>query len=347
MEKSDQTTKTTTVELINRKRLWFLLPIFLAPFFGLFLYSNYNWWMSICLIVVGVIQLIGVYLYLEYGNIFQNDKIHILKDIKVDQLDEYANKEKCLIRRLQVFAVVIGLLDLFPFFCQFHLIPGTDLYYEGGIIVTLLSLILCGICFWCAYGIRNPKINENQQLYNSTGKTQEDELEEKWQRFRQTIEQEKQAKKQEKEQENKRKEEAYGVGFIEIGYGVVINDTTNKIFINSHEYNFDDILEFSVQDNSVTIHSGSTSTAKTNTGSMIGRAAVGSVLLGGAGAVIGGATAKRDIYNSGSSSSIYHDYSVIITVNNITSPNEIVKVGNDGETLNKITSTLTVILHNN
>lgn len=347
MEKSDQTTKTTTVELINRKRLWFLLPILLAPFLGLFLYSNYNWWMSISLIFVGIIQLIGVYLYHDYGDIFQKDKIHISKEISVNQLDEYANKEKSLIRKLQVFAIVIGLLDLFPFFCQFHLIPGTDLYYEGGIIVTLLSLILCGICFWCAYKIRNPQINENQQLYKNTGKTQEDELEEKWQRFRQTIEQEKQAKKQEKEQEKKQKEEAFGVGFIELGHGVVINDKTNKIFINSHEYNFDDILEFSVQDNSVTIHTGSTSTAKTNTGSMIGRAAVGGVLLGGAGAVIGGATAKREIYNSGSSSSVFHDYSVIITVNNITHPNETVILGDDMETLNRITSTLTVILYNN
>ena len=55
---------------------------------------------------------------------------------------------------------------------------------------------------------------------------------------------------------------------------------------------------------------------------------------------------KEDIQNSGYSSTVLHDYSVVITVNNITSPNEIVKVGNDGETLSKITSTLTVILHN-
>ena len=210
-----------------------------------------------------------------------------------------------------------------------------------------MSLILFGLSLWCAYKIRNPQIIENQQLYKNTGQTQEDVSEEKWQRFRETVEQERQAKIQEKEQKKKLREDAFGVGFIELGYGVVINDKTNKIFINSNEYNFDDILEFSVQDNSVTIHTGSTSTAKTNTRSMIGRAAVGGVLFGGAGAVIGGATAKRDIYNSGSSSSVNHDYSVIITVNNITHPNETVKLGDDEETLNKITSTLTIILHNN
>ena len=273
-----------------------------------------------------------------------HDTSFTYKTISTNELDEYAKSEKKLIRKLQITAVIVSILNLFPFFCQFHIIPGC--YYEGGIIVTFMSLLLCGLCLWCAYRIRNPQIIESQQLYKSTGQTQEDVSEERWQQFRKTVEQERQTKIQEKEQKKKQKEEAFGVGFIELGYGVVINDKTNRIFINSHEYNFDDILEFSVQDNSVTIHTGSTSTAKTNTGSMIGRAAVGGVLFGGAGAVIGGATAKRDIYNSGSSSSVYHDYSVIITVNNITYPNETVKLGGDEDTLNKITSTLTVILHN-
>lgn len=327
--------KLITVKLINRKRLWFLIPLFLAPFLGLFLYSKYNWWMSICLIIVGLIQFIAIMIFNA------DDKLHdtsfTYKTISINELDEYVKKEKRLTRKLQITAVIVGLLNLFPFFCQFHLIPRC--YYEGGIIVTIMSLILCGLCLWCAYIINNPQIDECK----NTGQAQEDVLEEKWQRFRKTVEQERQAKKQEKKQ----KEEVFGVGFIELGHGVVINDKANKIFINSHEYNFNDILEFLVKDNSVTIHSGSTSTAKTNTGSMIGRAAVGGILLGGAGAVIGGATAKRDIYNSGGSSTVHHDYSVIITVNNITHPNETVKLGGDEETLNKITSTLTVILHNN
>lgn len=334
--------KLTTVKLINRKRLWFLIPLFLAPFLGLFLYSKYNWWMSICLIIVGLIQFIAIMVF--NGDDTLHDTSFTYKTINIKELDEYVKTEKKLTRKLQITAVIVGILNLFPFFCQFHIIPRC--YYEGGIIVTFMSLILFGLSLWCAYKIRNPQIIENQQLYKNTGKTQEDVSEEKWQRFRETVEQERQAKIQEKEQKKKLREEAFGVGFIELGYGVVINDKTNKIFINSNEYNFDDILEFSVQDNSVTIHTESTSTAKTNTRSMIGRAAVGGVLFGGAGAVIGGATAKRDIYNSGSSSSVNHDYSVIITVNNITHPNETVKLGDDEETLNKITSSLTVILHN-
>lgn len=332
--KSSQATKRTTVELINRKRLWLLLPLLLAPFLGLFLYSSMGWWMSICLIIVGFVQFMTIFMYM--GDEVLSDKSHISETINVDELDAYTEKEISLTRKLQVLTILTGILDLFPFVCQFHWIPDYHFYYEGGIIVTILSLALCGIFIWSAYEIRNPRIKENQHLYKRTGKTKEEKLEDEMRHLKQW---------EERKKENKKNR--FGEGFIELGGNVVINDKTKKIFINSKEYGFNDILGYSVQDNSVTIHSGSTSTAKTDTGSMIGRAAVGGILLGGAGAVIGGATAKRDIYNSGSSSSVLHDYSVIITVNNITHPNEIVKLGNDGETLNKITSTLTVILHNN
>lgn len=332
---SNQVTKRTKVELINRKRLWLLLPLLLAPFLGLFLYSLTGWWMSICLILVGFVQFMTVFMYMGIGDDILSDKSHITETIRVNELDAYTEREISLTRKLQVFTIITGILDLFPFVCQFHWIPDYHFYYEGGIIVTILSLALCGIFIWSAYEIRNPRIKEHQHLYKRTGKTKEEKLEEEMLHLKQV---------EERKQENKKNK--FGEGFIELGRDVVINDKTKKIFINSKEYGFNDILGYSVQDNSVTIHSESTSTAKTNTGSMIGRAAVGGVLLGGAGAVIGGATAKKDIQNSGFSSTVLHDYSVVITVNNITSPNEIVKVGNNGETLNRITSTLTVILHN-
>ena len=106
-------------------------------------------------------------------------------------------------------------------------------------------------------------------------------------------------------------------------------------------------MDFTVKDNAVTIHSASTSKAKTNTGSMVGRAVVGQVLFGNVGAVIGGATASKTIEHSESKSTVTHDYSVIITVNNIASPTEIIKCGRNDAALNKIVSTLTVILKGN
>ena len=78
---------------------------------------------------------------------------------------------------------------------------------------------------------------------------------------------------------------------------------------------------------------------------MLGRAAIGGILAGGTGAVVGGATAKRTTLSSGSQSKVIHDFSVIITVNNIKSPNISIHIGNDEVALNKIVSTLTVILH--
>lgn len=324
--------KTTTVKLINRKTLWVLIPVLLTPFIGLFLYSKMHWWMFFCVIIVGLIQFFLIRGILEVEDFF------VSKPIKTIDLKEYTRREIRLTRALQVFAIIVGILDLFPLFCQLQIMqefPG--LYYEGGVIVTLLTLVLFGLWLVVAIDIKNPKIKENLQLYKSTGKTQEEVMEET--RLRNKLE-----KKKIREQ----KIATYGDGYIEIGRcGVVINDNTKKIFINSNEYGFNDILGYSVQDNSVTIYSESTTTVKTNTGSMIGRAAIGGVLLGGTGAIIGGTTAKRDIHHSSNESTIIHDYSVVITVNNINSPNEIVKVGQNNGVLNRITSTLTVILHNN
>ena len=69
--------------------------------------------------------------------------------------------------------------------------------------------------------------------------------------------------------------------------------------------------------------------------------------MGNVGAVIGGATASKKIEHSGSQSTVFHDYSVLVTVNNITSPTEIIRLGEDETTLNRIVSTLTVILNRN
>ena len=139
----------------------------------------------------------------------------------------------------------------------------------------------------------------------------------------------------------------YGEGYISLGYEIFVNENSNKIFIGKNSYNFSDILDFSVKDNSITIHSTSTSTAKTNNKNMLGRAVIGGVLLGTAGAVIGGTTASKNIEHSESKSRVSHDYSVIITVNNIASPVETIRLWGDETALNRIVSTLTVILNRN
>lgn len=76
---------------------------------------------------------------------------------------------------------------------------------------------------------------------------------------------------------------------------VLIYEQSSVIIINSKKYEFSDILGYSLVDDatSETITT-SVGTAKTSTGSMIGRAVVGGVLTGGLGAVAGAATAKKE-----------------------------------------------------
>ena len=314
----------TRVSLINKNKLWLLLPAFIAPFIGFFLYDT--WWMFFCVILVAAIQLF------PWG--FLSDIDMVEETITVDELDEYVNSETRIDLTMRICFVIIAVLNSFPFLSSsksfLESIRGYGVEpYEGGLLVTLITILLIVAWIFSAFAMKKPSILENKNLFDSTGKTVEQKREEDRQEtLRQTeIKVQQMTKK-------------YGVGFVSLGSNVFANENTQKLYVNSKEIDFKDILDFSVQDNAVTIHSEATSTAKTNTGSMLGRAVVGGALFGNAGAIIGGATAKKTIEHSASQSSIVHDYKVIITVNSISSPNVTIKVGKDENSLNKIVSTL-------
>lgn len=89
------------------------------------------------------------------------------------------------------------------------------------------------------------------------------------------------------------------------------------------------------------------SKTKTNNGNMLGRAVVGGVLAGGAGAVIGGSTANKNtqtIATQGDDFTI-HDYTVIININSLKNPIVRIALGRDGKTANEIVGLLNVIMH--
>lgn len=325
-------TKQTKVVLRRRSLLWLLIPAFIAPFIGFWLYGE--WWMFFCVLLVGVIQMFP-WAFLSFTDT-DNTKI-----ISVEEIDKYAKSEVRLDAILRVCFVILGLLNIFPFLASnSSFMQSTKGYfvvpYEGGLLVTLMTILLIAAWFISAFVMPKPDILKNKELYDSSKKTMEDLKEEKEQKNQLRIEEEK-----------RRNALKYGEKAISLGCGVWVNEEDRKIFIKSDAFNFIDILDFSVSDNAVTIHSGSTSVAKTDTGSMVGRAIVGGAIMGGAGAVIGGATAKQNVVHSSSHSSVRHDYSIIVTVNSISSPNKTIKIGEDETTLNKIVSTLTVILHQN
>lgn len=130
---------------------------------------------------------------------------------------------------------------------------------------------------------------------------------------------------------------------------VLVFENPKIIVINSKEYHFSDILGYSLEDNStnetVTFSEGS---AKTATGSMIGRAVVGGVLTGGLGAVAGAATAKKNISTDAvSTTTTKHNYIMYINVNNLQDPVIMLHIGNMSEKAQKLASILNIIIEGN
>lgn len=135
----------------------------------------------------------------------------------------------------------------------------------------------------------------------------------------------------------------------DINTHVMLFESSQIIRIKAQEYKFSDILGYSLVDDatSKTITT-STGTAKTSTGSMLGRAVVGGVLTGGLGAVAGAATAKKNISdNATSQTTTMHNYTLYINVNSLQEPTISLNLGNDVSIAQKLAGAVNVIIERN
>ena len=126
---------------------------------------------------------------------------------------------------------------------------------------------------------------------------------------------------------------------------VMLFESSQIIRIKAQEYKFSDILGYSLVDDatSETITT-STGTAKTSTGSMLGRG----VLTGGLGAVAGAATAKKNISdNATSQTTTMHNYTLYINVNSLQEPTISLNLGNDVSIAQKLAGAVNVIIERN
>lgn len=135
----------------------------------------------------------------------------------------------------------------------------------------------------------------------------------------------------------------------DINTHVMLFEASQIIRIKTQEYKFSDILGYSLVDDAtsetITI---STGTAKTSTGSMLGRAVVGGVLTGGLGAVAGAATAKKNISdNATSQTATMHNYTLYINVNSLQEPTISLNLGNDVSIAQKLAGAVNVIIERN
>ena len=137
---------------------------------------------------------------------------------------------------------------------------------------------------------------------------------------------------------------------------IIVFSKSKHIIIDKKELLFSDILDCLVNDDIKervtvqTIRGNSIATSKANTKNMIGRAVVGGVLLGGAGTIIGGSTAKRNtVIEHGTDTSLHnkeieHNYTVAVTVKDISNPVININVGSDTALKDEIVSLMKIII---
>lgn len=130
---------------------------------------------------------------------------------------------------------------------------------------------------------------------------------------------------------------------------VLIFEKAKKIVLYGWPYNFAGILGYSIVDDStnetITTSEGS---AKTSTGSMLGRAVVGGVLMGGLGAVAGAATASKNIKSDATGlTKTKHNYTFYINVNSLQQPTVSLSVGSNTDRAQELAGVLNIILQRN
>lgn len=128
-----------------------------------------------------------------------------------------------------------------------------------------------------------------------------------------------------------------------------VNVESQTIIASGRLIAFKDILSCSYSDNSQVLYNQTAhSTTTTDSGNMVGRAIVGGVIAGDAGAIIGGSTAQKNTTtNIQTKSTTIHDYAIIITTKDIINPTCEIHCGENEKAMNDIVGTINAIISHN
>ena len=128
---------------------------------------------------------------------------------------------------------------------------------------------------------------------------------------------------------------------------IIAFEASKRIWICGKDFSMNDILGCSLEDNQKVIKGEVTSTTQTKNGNMVKRAVVGNILLGGAGAVIGGSTAGKTTITTQGDDTVQHDYTIVINVDSLSNPILRIHVGRDEVLANEIVGLMNVIINRN
>lgn len=333
----------------DSKRLLLFPVIYAVAFLSFWLYSSNDVWMFFCCLLSYGIQVICMP-FMSWG-LFENKKVKVT----ADNIAKYTRKEENYKIIFLLLSAITILLDAFPFVAMSG--TGNIPEYEGGVLVTFMVLGIWCIWGFCIAGVFGENL---QKEYDSRIASAEKE------RIR--IEQRRLEQERVEEEFNNQWQELsnkYGECTTDICIGaskdikqhLYVFERSAVVVLNGEEIAFNKILGFALQDDSKTIMTSDVasyiSTTKTSTGSMLGRAAVGGVLFGGVGALVGANTAKKETITtpnqsqSTTTTSIKHNYMCYINVNDLVNPIRELSLGDDTKKAQMVANLFNVIIERN
>lgn len=322
------------IKILKLRGLWLLLVAMLVT---IYLYDQYVqdvFWMFFSCLHAYLIQVfcaVGLYGLSEKEVIVDTSDSDY--QTRLSQYKKCSNIFKIL---FSIGFIIIICLDAFPFlasnqsFCWKYGIP----HYEGGVLVTILTMLILLIWIGLLAAIFN--VNITTAFAKTYDKMLNDEK---------LLAQQREHKEREI-QEIKTK---YGerVQIIEtVNDTILISEEKRCVRLKNHDYRFEDILGCrTTYDESRKTITSTSGKSKTSNANMLKRAVVGGVLTSGIGALAGAVTAKKDI----SMESTSHDvvsryYSVHVTINSIYTPTIEIKIGEDARKSRYVSDLFNIII---
>lgn len=307
------------------------LNLIVAPFSCILflLYIGGAFWMFFTCLFAYFIQLCAGTFLTD-----NTSEISVSNEDELDGLDLQFKKFRIVAISLITLTI---LLDTFPFLasCEWFCY-GLGLYipeYEGGVLVTLMTVIIIVFWIFMIFMLFNDLKSPSNQYYNNL-KIKENE--------RRRLEKE-EAKAQARHENNVSK---YGDGYVEICSQFIFNEREKKLWLCQTEYSFDEVIDVEIEDITTQHTTGGDIITKTKTANMVGRAIVGGILTGGVGAIIGGATAKKESTVTPTEIRTIHIYNLLVTTNNISNPLITIPFFENASLVQKCMATLKAIIHN-
>ena len=133
---------------------------------------------------------------------------------------------------------------------------------------------------------------------------------------------------------------------LDLNSEIHVYEHSKKVFIMGKEYSFKDVLACSLSSRERIEKGNIISVTESNNGSVAGRAIVGGIIAGPAGAIIGGSTADKRTEISQDDDKVVRDYTVNITMNSISDPIINIHTGEDVKLTNEVVSLMNVIIAN-